>query len=72
MQRINKQPYAFTRQEIQNALRNAIKRLFEQDEDLISWKGSERAQVHWLAIYFDEEIRKTFTYLALQKIQQKN
>lgn len=71
MQVSNKQPYAFTSQEIKDALQNAMERLFEQDDDLIVWQGSERAQVHWIAIYFDEEIRKTNTYLTLEKDQQE-
>lgn len=50
----------FSEQDIKEAMRTAVKKLHDNDKQLILDRCSERAQVHYLAIYFDEAIRKCF------------
>lgn len=47
----------FTEKEIRSAIEEAIEELYKNDRDLIEMKCSERAQVHYLAIYFDKAIQ---------------
>lgn len=50
----------FSEKDIKDAMWAAVKKLHDNDKQLILNKCSERAQVHHLAIYFDEAIRKCF------------
>lgn len=50
----------FSENDIKNAMWTAIKKLHDNEEQLILNECSERAQVHHLAIYFDEAIKKCF------------
>lgn len=50
----------FPEEDIIKAMRVAVRNLHTNDKKLIVDKCSERAQVHYLAIYFDNEIRKIF------------
>lgn len=50
----------FSEKDIKDAMWAAVKKLHDNDKQLILDGCSERAQVHHLAIYFDEAIRKCF------------
>lgn len=50
----------FSEKDIKDAMLAAVKKLHDNDKQLILDGCSERAQVHHLAIYFDEAIRKCF------------
>ncbi len=48
----------FDEKDLQECMRNAIRTLQDNDEFLLTSNCSERAQVHWLAIYFEKELMK--------------
>lgn len=50
----------FSEEDIIEAIQVAVRSLHENDKKLIVDKCSERAQVHYLAIYFDQAIRRIF------------
>ena len=48
----------FSKEDIQTALTKAVQDVMKNDSNLLEINGSERCIVHWLAIYFDEHIKK--------------
>ena len=48
----------FDEKDLQECMRNAIRTLQIDDKMLLDNNCSERAQVHWLAIYFEKELMK--------------
>lgn len=50
----------FSEDDIIEAIRVAVRSLHNNDKKLIVDECSERAQVHYLAIYFDQAIRRIF------------
>lgn len=52
----SKSKYEFSAQRLKNCLRAAIEKFQKNDANLMNNHCSERSQVHWLAIYFQEAL----------------
>lgn len=63
--------YPFSKQEIVSAFESAIRTFFERDSCLINDQVSERAQVHWIANYFESAIQETETYRGLTESEKE-
>lgn len=71
MKEISTGRYPFSKQEIVSAFESAIHTFFERDACLIEDQVSERAQVHWIANYFESVIQETETYRGLTESEKE-
>lgn len=71
MKEISTARYPFSKQEIVSAFERAIHTFFERDSCLIKDQVSERAQVHWIANYFESAIQETETYRGLTEPEKE-